>query len=228
MKLKLFQLAMTLIAVVALASAGSAKILYWEDFEGYNDGYDITKEEGWALDGSNPVVDSSASAQKQNGTAGKNSLVAGGWAELDYLELNFPLNEKSVIGCWAMPNGLYIGLQSADGFQYTLRYEDVFKYFAEHDKTGWVETQVPFEPGRWYLVMWAGSGATLDLYVDKTLLYSCKSEPTISATYVRIFFRFDSRVDNVFIADSKTDIYSIFSVEPADKLAITWASLKDE
>ena len=228
MKVKFFQLVMTFIAVVALSRAGITKIQYWEDFESYDEGYDITKEKAWALEGSNPVVGSTASMQRKNGSAGKNSLVAGGWAELDYLELNFPLTEESVIGCWVMPNGLYIGLQSADGFQYTLRYEDVFKYFSEHDKTGWVETQVPFEPGRWYLVMWAGSGATLDLYVDKTLLYSCQAEPTISATYVRIFFRFDSRVDNVFIADSKTDIYSIFSVEPAGKLAITWASLKVE
>jgi len=228
MKLKLFQLVMTFIAVVALSPAGITKIHYWEDFENYDEGYDISTEEGWALDGSNPVVDSSASMKRKNGSAGKNSLMAGGWAELDYPELNLPLNEESVIGCWAMPNGLYVGLQSADGFQYTLRYEDVFKYFAEHDKTGWVETQVPFEPDRWYLVMWAGSGTTLDLYVDKTSLYSCKAAPTISATYVRIFFRFDSRVDNVFITDSKTDIYSIFAVEPVGKLTTAWGRIKAE
>ena len=48
MKIKLFQLAMTLIAVVVLAGAGIADIQYWQDFEGYDEGYNIKENlPGW-------------------------------------------------------------------------------------------------------------------------------------------------------------------------------------
>ena len=129
-------------------------------------------------------------------------------------------------------------LQDAAGNQYTLSKSGngaFFQYLSELDGTGWVETKIPFKSDQWYQVMWAGTGTTLNLYVmdsagNETLIYKSKASGVISTPYVRLLIRYDTRVDNVFVADSKDDIDEMCdsAVKPTGKLATTWANIRLE
>ena len=250
MKFKLLQLVLILLAVVTLASAGFAKIQYFEDFESFKKGHDITQEPGWEHYGPGKgLVDSGASTWIEGDCkkSGDKSIFAAEGLLPDfglkflYSTLGITLQETSVIGCWVMQgpgptNRFNVMIQDAVGNQYTLsKTEDgaFFQYFSELDRTGWVETKVPFKPDAWYQVMWAGTGTTLNLYVmdsdgDETLLYKSKASPVISTPYVRLLIRWDTRADNVFVADNKDEIDKLckFAVRPASKLTMTWGSIK--
>jgi len=250
-KFSLLLLAATLVSVVALATAGNAKIQYFEDLEEYKKDHAVADLEGWEQYGpGTAAVDSDVSFWIKDGCReGKNSLFMRADGQpidygmrFKYPTLNLTLQTTSAIGCGAMkgpgPNEAFnVMVQDAAGNQYTLSCKDdgKFQYLSELDGTGWIETQIPCEPGKWYRVIWAGSGATLDQYVkdsegNETLLYESEASPVISTPYVRLLVRYDTRVDNIFIADSKDEIdkwfKGCFAVFPSGKLATIWARLK--
>ncbi len=249
-KIKLVQLAVILASVFALATAGNAKIQYFEDFEGFKKGHDITQEPGWEHYGPGKgLVDSDASTWIEGNCKklGDKSIFAAEGLLPDfglrflYPTLGFTLQETSVIGCWVMQgpgptNRFNVMIQDAAGNQYTLSKSEngaFFQYLSELDGTGWVETKIPFQSDQWYQVMWAGTGITLNLYVmdssgNETLIYKSKASGVISTPYVRLLIRWDTRADNVFVADSKEDIDEMcnFAVKSTGKLATTWASIR--
>ena len=250
MKIKLFQLAMTFVAVIALASPGITGIQYFEDFEGYDEGYDIRNEVAWNTPyKGTPFVDSGVSMPTLAGAPGNKSLTTEPSGDGDYgmffyfQELGHPLTETSVLGFWAMrgPGGyghessevIYIRYQDtgATGIEYGLMSEgDLFKYRALDP---WADTGIPCELNTWYRVMWVATGTSVDLYVadangdNDTLLHSCTAITNLS-TLNLLFIRRDTRIDNVFIADSKLDIDVISAVESAGKLTSTWGRIKAE
>lgn len=240
---------MTLVAVIALARAGIADIQYWEDFEGYDKDYDISNEVGWQKhQNSKPFVDSGVSmlTRPPGCSVGNKSITTEPLGDGDYgmffyfQELNRPLKDTSVLGFWAMRGPGWKANQSS-GVIY-VRYQDVgetgmefglmntednfFQYKCEKCGTMWVQTDIPCEPDTWYRVMWVATGASIDLYVDDTLLYSSTDIPNLSILYL-VFIRYDTRVDNIFIADSMSDIKSC-AVDSASKLTTTWGHIKAE
>ena len=248
-KVKLFQLAMLLIAVVALASNGSAKIHYFEDFEDYDKGYDISNEVGWKEhQNSKPFVDSGVSmlTQPPGCSIGNKSITTEPLGDGDYgmflyfHDLGLPLNDTSVLGFWAMRGPgwevnqtsevIYVRYQDIGetGMEYglSLTEDNFFQYKCEKCGSMWVKTDIRCEPDTWYRVMWVATGASVDLYVDDTLLYSSTDIPNLSILYL-VFIRYDTRVDNVFIADSISDIKAC-AVAPEGKLATTWGDIKAE
>ena len=204
MKFKLFQLVLTLLVGVTLAGPGFAKIQYFEDFEGFKKGHDITQEPGWEHYGPGQgLVDSGISTWIEGDCkkSGDKSIFAAEGLLPDfglkflYPTLDLTLQETSAVGCWVMQgpgptNRFNVMLQDAAGNQYTLSTteDDVFQYLSELDQTGWVETKIPLKSDQWYRVMWAGTGSTLNLYVmdsdgNETLLYQSKASPVISTPF---------------------------------------------
>ena len=262
MKIKLFQLAMTFVAVVALASAGITEIQYWEDFESYDEGYNIKENlagfpnlAGWGhrYGDSKPFVASGVSMPTLECNAGKKSLTteplgAGDYGmEFHFPELNLPLKDTSVIGLWAMTgpgwpvetSEVFYARITDDGKEYTLSSTDdkFLQYKNERDQ--YVRTEIPLEPNTWYRVMWVGTGTSVNLRVGKgifmnntcfsvedTLLYSYPTPTNISG-FDFLFFRYDTRVDNVFIADNVSNIKAC-AVAPEGKLTTTWGCIKAE
>ena len=246
MKIKLFQLAMTLIAVVVLAGAGIADIQYWQDFEGYDEGYNIKENlPGWGerYGQGTPAVRAGVSV-----APGNKSVVtepAAGTNDygiiLRHLELGVPITDTSAIGLWVMrgpgwesqpdrSGGVQLRFQGA-GWEYglTLTENDLFQYKCDGCGTpsGWTATDIPCEKDTWYRVMWVGTGSSVDLYLDDTLLYSSAGRSNIGAPFDLFLVRHDARIDNVFIADSKADIDEIIAaVKSAGKLTTTWGGIK--
>ena len=249
MKFKLFHLAMILIAIIALAGTGIAEIQYWEDFEGYDKDDDITNEVGWKKhQNSKPFVASGVSmlTQAPRCATGSKSITteplgAGDYGMFLYFhDLGLPLKDTSVLGFSAMRGPGWKDNESSEVIY--VRYQDVgetgmeyglmstednfFQYKCDGCGISWTKTDIPCEPDTWYRVMWVATGASVDLYVDDTLLYSATDIPNLSILYL-VFIRYDTRVDNVFIADSISDIKAC-AVAPEGKLTTTWGSIKAE
>ena len=252
MKIKLFQLAMTFVAVVALASAGITEIQYFEDFESYDVGYDIYENpdgfsnlEAWGdrYGQSTPqVVDTDPMV------LGNKSVVTTPLGEdVDHgiilrhlqLPLESPIIDTSVIGLWVMrgPRTETFQLRfQGGGWEYGLMLTDNHNFFQYKcdgcgTPSGWTPTDIPCEPDTWYRVMWAGTGSSVDLYVEEELLYSSAGRNNIGPDFDLFLVRHDSRIDNVFIATDLDNVPSgpgITAVDSAGKLTTTWGGIKAE
>lgn len=253
-KVKLFQLAMLLIAVVALASTGIAKIQHSEDFESYDDGDDISKEECWP-DGSGAFVKTGLSLPKLNGNAGNKALTGGGATHFfDFNPcLGLALTDESVFALYVYePSYTRYWLFQPGGNPtiYSIKVDPTAEAFQWRidDGPGPVGPEaidLPNKPETWYRIIFAGNPETksLDIYLrDLTTneeICAPTPAPTLKGTYERFFFdgRNENhekiRVDNIIFADSKKDIDNLpppigAAVESAGKLTTTWAHIKAE
>ena len=78
-KIRLVQLAVIFAVAIALTTAGNTKVQYFEDFEGFKKGNDITQEPGWEHYGpGSGLVDSDASTWIEGdcNKSGDNSIFA--------------------------------------------------------------------------------------------------------------------------------------------------------
>jgi hypothetical protein len=248
---------MILVVVIALTSPGIADIQYWEDFESYEEGHDIRSEVGWDTPyRGTPFVDSGVSMPTlSNGIVvpGNNSLTTEPSGDGDYgmffyfQELGRPLGDTSVLGLWVMrgPGGhehessnvIYIRYQDTGetGIEYGLMSEGNFFHYRCRDP--WANTDIPCELDTWYRVMWVATGTSVDLHLadangdNDTLLHSCTSITNLSTLYL-VFIRKDTRIDNVFIADSIGDVpplpVTVTAIKSAGKLTTTWGRIKAE
>jgi hypothetical protein len=231
LKNQLFLLAVSVLAVVALASDGVAEILYFDDFEDYDKGYDILNEAHWGpWAGAISRVEVGVSMPEEDGNPGKQSLVLGEAVgdKCLFFWYNKPavidLSTAKVVGCWwqlMTPTDApddpariwgYLANRTLD-IHFGINASENAPFNGYPPGAEQVTSEMNAEPDAWYRVMYVEEGNKLDLYVQKAgekkakeeNLGTCKQTPKIR-DYECLMIRRNNRVDNVVIAESMDDI----------------------